>query len=75
MSATTVAPSTRIGHVAPQALGTVLITGGSSGLGAATAAAVQAAGGTPLVLDRVAPESSSPTGRSTWPTPPPPSRR
>lgn len=57
MSATTVAPSTRIGHVAPQALGTVVITGGSSGLGAATAAAVQAGGGTPLVLDRVAPES------------------
>jgi len=57
MSATTVAPSTRIGHVAPQALGTIVITGGSSGLGAATAAAVQAGGGTPLVLDRVAPES------------------
>jgi NAD(P)-dependent dehydrogenase (short-subunit alcohol dehydrogenase family) len=35
--------------------GTVLITGGSSGLGAATVAAVAAAGGRPLVLDRVAP--------------------
>jgi len=35
-----------------------LITGGSSGLGAATAAAVQAAGGTPLVLDRVEPTES-----------------
>jgi NAD(P)-dependent dehydrogenase (short-subunit alcohol dehydrogenase family) len=35
-----------------------LITGGSSGLGAATAAAVQAAGGTPLVLDRVEPSES-----------------
>ena len=35
--------------------GTVLITGGSSGLGAATAAEVAAQGGTPLVLDRVAP--------------------
>ena len=33
--------------------GTVLITGGSSGLGAATVQAVQAAGGRPLVLDRV----------------------
>ena len=54
---TTVAPFSRIGNVAPQALGTILITGGSSGLGAATAAAVQAAGGTPLVLDRVEPES------------------
>ena len=57
MTATTLAPFSRIGNVAPQALGTILITGGSSGLGAATAAAVQAAGGTPLVLDRVDPES------------------
>jgi NAD(P)-dependent dehydrogenase (short-subunit alcohol dehydrogenase family) len=57
MTATTVAPFSRIGNVAPQALGTILITGGSSGLGAATTAAVQAAGGTPLVLDRVEPES------------------
>jgi NAD(P)-dependent dehydrogenase (short-subunit alcohol dehydrogenase family) len=57
MSATTVAPLSSIGNVAQQALGTILITGGSSGLGAATAAAVQASGGTPLVLDRVAPES------------------
>jgi NAD(P)-dependent dehydrogenase (short-subunit alcohol dehydrogenase family) len=57
MTATTVAPFSRIGNIAPQALGTILITGGSSGLGAATAAAVQAAGGTPLVLDRVEPES------------------
>jgi len=36
-------------------LGTVLITGGASGLGAATVDAVLAAGGTPLVLDRQAP--------------------
>lgn len=36
-------------------LGTVLITGGASGLGAATAERVRAAGGTPVVLDRVAP--------------------
>ena len=57
MTATTLAPFSRIGNVAPQALGTISITGGSSGLGAATAAAVQAAGGTPLVLDRVDPES------------------
>ena len=56
MTATTVAPFSRIGNIAPQALGTILITGGSCGLGAATAAAVQAAGGTPLVLDRVEPE-------------------
>ena len=57
MTATTVAPFSSVGNVAPQALGTILITGGSSGLGAATAAAVQAAGGTPLVLDRVEPDS------------------
>jgi NAD(P)-dependent dehydrogenase (short-subunit alcohol dehydrogenase family) len=37
------------------ALGTVLVTGGSSGLGAAVVAAVAAAGGRPFVLDRVAP--------------------
>ena len=37
------------------ALGTVLITGGSSGLGAAVAAAVEAEGGTPVVLDRQPP--------------------
>jgi NADP-dependent 3-hydroxy acid dehydrogenase YdfG len=34
------------------ALGTVLVTGGSSGLGAAVAAAVEAEGGTAVVLDR-----------------------
>jgi NAD(P)-dependent dehydrogenase (short-subunit alcohol dehydrogenase family) len=33
-------------------LGHILITGGASGLGAATAEAVRGAGGTPLVLDR-----------------------
>jgi NAD(P)-dependent dehydrogenase (short-subunit alcohol dehydrogenase family) len=36
-------------------VGTVLVTGGSSGLGAAVVAAVAAAGGRPVVLDRVAP--------------------
>ena len=36
-------------------LGTVLVTGGVSGLGAATVAAVRAEGGRPLVIDRVAP--------------------
>ena len=33
-------------------LGTVLVTGGASGLGAAVAAAVREDGGTPIVLDR-----------------------
>ena len=33
--------------------GTVLVTGGASGLGAAVVAAVREAGGRPLVLDRV----------------------
>jgi NAD(P)-dependent dehydrogenase (short-subunit alcohol dehydrogenase family) len=36
-------------------LGNVLVTGGSSGLGAAVAGAVAAAGGRPIVLDRVPP--------------------
>ena len=38
-------------------LGNVLITGGASGLGAATAEAVLAAGGRPLVLDRNVPST------------------
>ncbi len=36
-------------------LGNVLITGGASGLGAATVEAVAADGGTPLIIDRVQP--------------------
>ena len=39
--------------------GRVLITGGSSGLGAAIVSAVSAAGGTPIVLDLVGSEASS----------------
>jgi NAD(P)-dependent dehydrogenase (short-subunit alcohol dehydrogenase family) len=39
-------------------LGNVLITGGASGLGAATVDAVRAAGGRPLVLDRNAPSGT-----------------
>lgn len=37
-------------------LRTVLVTGGASGLGAAVTAAVRAAGGTPVVLDRSVPD-------------------
>ncbi|HJY43397.1 MAG TPA: SDR family oxidoreductase [Propionibacteriaceae bacterium] len=58
MTATTQTRSYGSDGVASTALGTILITGGSSGLGAATAAAVQAAGGTPLILDRVEPSES-----------------
>jgi NAD(P)-dependent dehydrogenase (short-subunit alcohol dehydrogenase family) len=38
--------------VAHAELGTVIITGGASGLGAATAQAIEAAGGRPVALDR-----------------------
>ena len=41
--------------MAERPLGTVLVTGAASGLGAATALAVAAAGGRALALDRVAP--------------------
>lgn len=40
----------------PSELGPVIVTGGASGLGLAVAEAVTAAGGTPVVLDLVAPE-------------------
>jgi NAD(P)-dependent dehydrogenase (short-subunit alcohol dehydrogenase family) len=41
---------------ADRSVGNVLVTGGSSGLGAAVAAEVEAAGGTAIVLDRVEPQ-------------------
>jgi len=44
-------------HTQQRELGNVYITGGSSGLGAAVAAAVSAHGGTPAVIDRVPPPS------------------
>ncbi len=40
----------------PTELGTIVVTGGASGLGRAVAEAVAAAGGAPVVLDLVAPE-------------------
>jgi NAD(P)-dependent dehydrogenase (short-subunit alcohol dehydrogenase family) len=43
------------GAAPPVALGTVVVTGGASGLGAAIAETVRAEGGTPVVLDRVPP--------------------
>src|SRR5918993_3020626 len=48
------------GIMAEQPLGTVLVTGGASGLGAATVGAVAAAGGRALVLDRVPPPDGVP---------------
>jgi NAD(P)-dependent dehydrogenase (short-subunit alcohol dehydrogenase family) len=44
----------------PPELGTVLVTGGSSGLGAAVARRVQEEGGTAVVLDRVPPRDGLP---------------
>src|SRR4051812_43910208 len=41
--------------LSPRALGRVLVTGGSSGLGAAIVEAVAASGGEPVVLDLNAP--------------------
>ncbi|HKF87094.1 MAG TPA: SDR family oxidoreductase [Propionibacteriaceae bacterium] len=41
-------------------LGTILVTGGASGLGAATVEAVRTAGGSPLVLDLAAPTDGVP---------------
>jgi NAD(P)-dependent dehydrogenase (short-subunit alcohol dehydrogenase family) len=58
MTATTQTSINRADGITPTTLGTILITGGACGLGAATAAAVQAAGGTPLILDRVQPTES-----------------
>jgi NAD(P)-dependent dehydrogenase (short-subunit alcohol dehydrogenase family) len=54
MSALTVQEAAAV-VAGPRALGTVYVTGGSSGLGAAVVAAVAAAGGTPAVIDRVPP--------------------
>ena len=42
----------------PLSAGTVLVTGGASGLGAAVAAAVSRAGGTPVALDRAQPAAA-----------------
>ena len=41
----------------PAELGTIIVTGGASGLGAAVAAAVEQAGGTPVVLDVATPST------------------
>jgi len=43
---------------APKGVGTVFVTGGSSGLGAAVVAAVAKAGGTPAVIDLTAPDDA-----------------
>ena len=44
---------------APRTIGTVYISGGSSGLGAAVVQAVRRHGGTPAVIDRVAPKDDA----------------
>jgi NAD(P)-dependent dehydrogenase (short-subunit alcohol dehydrogenase family) len=49
--------------------GPVVVTGGASGLGAAVVRAVQAAGGTPVVLDLAAPSRARRAWPSTWPDP------
>ena len=51
MTAGTTVDATTVGSAGAR-LGTVLVTGGASGLGAAIADAVAAAGGAPVVLDR-----------------------
>jgi NAD(P)-dependent dehydrogenase (short-subunit alcohol dehydrogenase family) len=49
-------------------LGRVLVTGAASGLGRAVACAVAAAGGSPLLLDRVEPRTSAAPGLEDAPT-------
>ena len=46
--------------IVPRDIGTVFVTGGASGLGAAVVDAVREAGGTPAVLDKAAPSSGVP---------------
>jgi NAD(P)-dependent dehydrogenase (short-subunit alcohol dehydrogenase family) len=54
---TTASPSPTPGEArSPRSVGIVYISGGSSGLGAAVVAAVRRYGGTPVVIDRVAPK-------------------
>ena len=50
-------------------LGTVIVTGGASGLGAAIALAVRDAGGTPVVLTAGLPQPGSPTSSPILPSP------
>jgi NAD(P)-dependent dehydrogenase (short-subunit alcohol dehydrogenase family) len=62
MTATTASQSTALGisPLAPRSVGTVFVTGGSSGLGAALVDVLTAAGGTPAVLDVAEPRSDVP---------------
>ena len=53
-------PAVRDAAPRPREIGTVLVTGGASGLGAAVVDAVAAAGGKPAVLDRTAPRDGVP---------------
>jgi NAD(P)-dependent dehydrogenase (short-subunit alcohol dehydrogenase family) len=56
VTTTSTAPADRPGPRAPREVGTVYVSGGSSGLGAAVVEAVRRYGGTPVVIDRVAPK-------------------
>ena len=60
MTGTQLDPTTSSPTLSPRPLGTVLVTGGASGLGAAVVDAVEAAGGKPAVLDRAAPRLGVP---------------
>ncbi|GGC17273.1 SDR family oxidoreductase [Cellulomonas carbonis] len=55
MTTSTTPSGAPAGLPTPREIGTVYVTGGASGLGAAVVDAVAAAGGTPVVLDRAAP--------------------
>lgn len=59
-TARSTAPAPATSPLAPRAVGTVFVTGGSSGLGAALVDVVAAAGGTPAVLDVAEPSADVP---------------
>ena len=60
MTATTTDTSSSTAPLTPRPVGTVFVTGGSSGLGAALVDVLTAAGGTPAVLDVAEPRADVP---------------